>query len=366
MKITCTQENLKSGLSTVGRIISSSNTLPILSNLLVRTENGVLKISSTNLEVAITTEVRCRVEEEGGVTVVSKTINELINNLPNKNINLETQNNELKIETDNYHTTVKTLPTEEFPIIPKVESGKTLTLDSQDLKISLDQVIFAASLNQTQPEISGILLKCFEGTLKIAATDRYRLAEKKLELKEKPNNSFEVIIPQKTALELSRIIGSQKGQVEIMFGETQVAIIFNNTQIISRLIDGQYPDYEQIIPSNFKIDVATEKLPLLSALRAVAVFSQGGNSVRFEFSQENQTLILSAESSELGKSQVELPAKITGNSAVVLLNFHYVLDSLSSIDSANVVMKIIDDNSPSLILPEGKSDYIYLVMPIKS
>ena len=366
MKVICTQENLKMGLSTVGRIISSSNTLPILGNLLIKTENGLLKISSTNLEIAITTQVRCKVEEEGEITVVSKTVNDLINNLPNKNITLSSSSAGLSLETDNYHTVIKTLPAEEFPLIPKLEGGSLISLDSQELKASLDQVVFAASTNQTQPEISGVLFAQENNELKIAATDRYRLAEKKLVLKEKVLTAQEVIIPQKTILELSRIIGSQKGLVEIHLNETQVSLSFNDTEIISRLIDGQYPDYKQIIPTEFKINVKTEKSALASALKAVAVFSQGTNSVRLEFSEEKQKLILAAESSDLGKSEVELPAEIKGGSTVLILNYRYILDCLSSIDSPNVTLKIIDDSSPSLIVPEEKNDYMYLVMPIKS
>lgn len=366
MKVICTQENLKFGLVTVGRIISSSNTLPILSNLLIKTEDGVLKISSTNLEIAITTQLRCKVEEDGQITVVGKTMNDLITNLPNKNIILESLGNELKIETDNYHTSIKTLPAEEFPLIPKVETGRSLSLDAMELKTSLDQVVFAASINQTQPEISGVLFSQEAGLLKIVATDRYRLAEKKLKLKENQEILHESIIPQKTILELSRIIGNQKGLVQVTFNETQAAFIFNNTEIISRLIDGQYPDYKQIIPSSFTTTVVAEKSALVSALRAVGVFSQSSNSVRFNFSQSKQFLILSAESSDLGRSEVEVAAKIEGVDTSVILNNHYVLDCLSGINSGNVVMKIIDDNSPSLILPEEKNDYIYLVMPIKS
>ncbi|MFI5205373.1 MAG: DNA polymerase III subunit beta, partial [Candidatus Paceibacterales bacterium] len=282
------------------------------------------------------------------------------------NIVLESLGNDLKIETENYHTSIKTLPAEEFPLIPSVENGRTIALDSQDLKNSLDQVVFAASTNQTQPEISGVLFGYNESGLVVAATDRYRLAEKKLEVKEKQNGEHQAIIPQKTLLELSRIIGNQKGLVEMVFNETQVSLSFNDTQIISRLIDGQYPDYKQIIPVDFKTVVVTEKQALVNALRAVAVFSQSSNSAKFNFSAAKQMLILAAESSELGKSQVELPAKIEGVDVEVVLNHHYVLDSLASIDSANIIMKIIDDNSPSLILPEGKNDYIYLVMPIKS
>lgn len=366
MKVVCTQENLKTGLSTVGRIIPSSNTLPILSNLLIKTENGVLKISSTNLEIAITTQIRCKVEEDGVVTVASKTINELISNLPNKNITLETDNNELKIETENYHTSIKTLPADEFPIIPKIEAKQTQQLDAQDLKTALEQVVFAASSNQTQPEISGIFVAAEDGELRIAATDRYRLAEKKLPLDKKTGNLQDLIIPQKTVMELVRIIGAQKGPVELITNETQISLSFNDTQIVSRLIEGQYPDYKQIIPENFTTLITTGKQPLVSALRAVGVFSRGTSSVKFGFSKEKQLVILSSESSDLGKSEVELAAKVDGESRDVILNHNYVLDCLLSIDSAEVVIKVIDDSSPSLIVPQDKNDYIYLVMPIKS
>jgi len=366
MKIVCTQENLKQGLATVGRIISSSNTLPILNNILIKTENGQLKISSTNLEIAITTHVRCKVEEEGEITVASKTIIDLVNNLPNKNITLQSAHNEVEVETENYHTSIKTLPAEEFPLIPQMENENIISLDSQELKNALNQVVFAVSTNQTQPEISGILFKLEGETLKVTATDRYRLAEKKIALKEKFLTPREVILPQKTAVELSRIIGSQKGVVEISFNETQTSLCFNETQIISRLIDGQYPPYEQIIPTSFNSRVFTEKQPLINALRAGAIFSQGTNSVKLEYDSEKQVLILVSESAELGKSVVDLPSKVEGPSGSVVLNHHYILDCLSNIETAGVEMKIIDDSAATLILPEGKNDYIYLVMPIKS
>ncbi len=366
MKVVCTQENLKSGLLTVGRIISSSTTLPILNNILIKTENGSLKISSTNLEIAITTHIRCKIEEEGEVTVLSKTITELVNTLPNKNITLQTQNNQLSIEAENYHTSIKTLPAEEFPLIPEVEGKGNLKIEAQEFKAGIDQVVFAVSTNQTQPEIAGVLFSFGDKVLKIAATDRYRLAEKKITLGEKRQTEQEIIVPQKTVLELSRIIANQKGEVEMVFGETQIAISFLGTQIISRVIDGQYPDYEQIIPKSFATTVVTEKLGLINALRAAGIFSQSTHSVKLEFNAEKEKLTLTTEAQDLGKSTVELGAKIEGGSGAVILNHHYVLDCLNSIQSSNVIIKIIDDSSPSLILPEGQDDYIYLVMPIKS
>ncbi len=365
MKIICTQENLKNGLAVVGRIISNTNTLPILNNFLIKTESGLLRISSTNLEMAITTRVRCKVEEDGEVTVVSKTFTDLINNLPNSNISLQTKENELFVETENYHTKIKTLPVEEFPLIPSVEGKSNLTVNAQDLKTSIDQVSFAASTNQTQPEISGMLLVKDSEGLRFAATDRYRLAEKKIAVND-TSLSQEVIIPQKTANELSRIIGNQKGNVEIIFSETQVAINFNDTQLISRLIDGQYPAYREIIPSEFGTTATTQKLPLMSALKTAAVFSQGSNSVKVDFDEKKQQIVITAESSELGKSSVELSSKIAGKDVSLVLNYHYLLDGLSGIDGENVMLKVIDDSSPGLIVPEGRADYIYLVMPIKS
>ncbi|MBI5530770.1 MAG: DNA polymerase III subunit beta [Candidatus Doudnabacteria bacterium] len=366
MKIICTQENLKAGLSTVGRIISSTNTLPILNNILLKTENGTLKISSTNLEIAITTQTRCKVEEEGEITVANKTFTELINSLPNKNLTLQAANGELKIETENYHTSVKTLPAEEFPLIPTVEKDKTFTIDTQELKKVINQVAFAASNNQNQLEITGVYMNLEGEELKVVATDRYRLAERKIKASNPKQSQAEAIVPQKAITELSRIIGNQKEQVEISLNENQISISLNETQIISRLIDGQYPDYKQIIPNNFYTTTTIPKQALASALKAAAIFAQSTNSVNFQFSPETQKLIITTESQELGKSEVELPSKIEGREGKVILNHHYVLDCLNNIDAENIVIKVIDDSSPSVIVQENNNEYIYLVMPIKN
>ncbi len=366
MKIICTQENLKTGLATVGRIISPSNTLPILNNLLLKTENGSLKISSTNLEIAITTQIRCKIEEEGEVTVFSKTFIDLINNLPNTNVTLNTQNHEIKVETENYHTSLKTLPAEEFPLIPQTENKNQFVLPAQELKKSLEQVVFAASANQTQPEISGVYLGFSEGFVVMAATDRYRLAEKKLKANNLPSLNLSVILPQRSANEIIRIISSQEGQVEVTINDTQAGFVFNQTSLISRLVDGQYPDYRSIIPTQFSASAVVEKKPLTSALKAGGIFSQSSSSVVFEFSKESGNLFVVSESSDVGNSRVEVPAEIEGEASNLVLNFHYVLDCLNAVDSEKVILKIINEDSPAIILPQGDESYIYLVMPIKN
>jgi DNA polymerase-3 subunit beta len=293
-------------------------------------------------------------------------ITDLVNNLPNKNIILETKQGEVFIEAENYHSSIKTLPAEEFPLIPSVEEGEVVEVGAEEFKQAIDQVVFAASTNQTQPEISGVLLSLNGKEFKMAATDRYRLAEKTISLTNKISNQQDAIVPQKTLVELSRIIGNQKGKVGIVLNDTQISLSFSDSQIISRLVDGQYPDYKQIIPGVFSTTIVTARGPLVNALRAGGVFGQINNSVKLEYKEKEQKLVLTSESQELGKNVVDLDSKVEGESGSVILNYHYILDSLQSMETENIIMKIVNDSSPSLVLPEGQEDYIYLVMPIKS
>jgi DNA polymerase-3 subunit beta len=366
MKVICTQENLKSGLFIVSRIISQSSTLPILNNILLKTENGQLQISATNLEVAVSTVIRCKVEEDGEICVFARTVSDLVNNLPNKNITLESSNGTLKIETENYHTTIKTLPADEFPLIPKIEEKGSIIVGSGELKKALDQVIFAASTNQTQPEISGVVLKVSDTALKIAATDRYRLAERKLSFSKNTLGTKEVIVPHKTVAELSRIIGNQETEVTIVMSETQISIHLDQTEIVSRLIDGSYPPYEEIIPDSFSTTITTPRQGLVNALKTSGIFSQNNNSVKLEYSSDDQKLSILSGSQELGESDVNLPSQVDGSSGFVILNHRYILDCLNGIDEDAVLIKITNETTATVITPEKSDNYIYLVMPIKS
>lgn len=361
MKLICTQENLKVGLSNTSKIISSINTLPILNNLLLKTENGQLKISSTNLELAVNTQIRCKVENEGQTTVVAKTLNELINNLPNENLTLEHKNNELSIQTENQVFKIKTLPAEEFPFIPQPPSNNPVIIEGENLKTAINQVGFAASTNQTQPEISGIFFSIKNGEVRLAATDRYRLAEKII----KGQGVGEVIIPQKCAHEVARILSTQPEKVEVLINENQIFFTIGPTQIISRLVEGQYPDYKNIIPESFNTTIVLEKDKLYSALKTSALFSQGSSSVKIDYSQEKQKVTISSEAQDLGSGRVDIASKIEGEEGGLLLNFRYVLDFLAQAPGEQVVIKVVNDSSPAVFSIEGQGDYLYLVMPIK-
>lgn len=366
MKIVCTQENLKAGFGVVGKIISPSNTLPILNNVLLKTENGVLKISSTNLEIAITTQIRCKVEEEGELTVNAKTIMELVGNLPNKNININSKTGILEIQTENYNTNIKTLPPEDFPLIPAVDNNKTIEIDPVELKNNLDVVMFASSSNQTQPEISGVLIKIKNNQIIYAATDRYRLAEKTMSLNLVDEDDREIILPHKTAVEISRLCSSYTEKVIIGLTESQVVFNFNDTQLTSRLVDGQFPEYKEIIPTEFLTKMLVVKNDLISAIKTASIFSHNTNSVMFEYLPDAGKLILTAEAGDLGRSVVEVEAEIAGEKGGMLLNYRYVIDALNVMESDKVEIKVIDSSSPAVFFPSGDKGYLYLVMPIKN
>lgn len=365
MKITCTQENLKTGLQSVSRIIGNSNTLPILNNLLLKTENGLLKIVSTNLEISIYTTIRCKVEEVGEACVPAKTLTDLVSTLPSKNVCLEVVGSSLKVTSEKYNAQIKILPSEDFPSVPLVESQTSFVARAGELKFALQEVLFAASVNETQPEISGVLFKGTDAGCMFVATDRYRLAEKKV-VSNKLAFAGMFILPLKTVHELNKTLNNPDAEVVVSVGENQVQFAVEDTQIISRVIDGQYPEYEHIIPKEFGITVEVKKNDFQNALKASNVFSSGTNSIKLLVSENSQELVVSSGNQELGESTIEVPAKVVGGDVAILFNYRYVMDMLSNVDAIDIVVKINNDALPVVFNKLGVTDYLYLVMPIKN
>ncbi len=368
MKIICTQENLKRGLGVASRVSSGSSTLPVLNNVLIKTNEGMLKISSTNLEIGINTVVRCKVEEGGGVSVPAKTFVNLINNLPatDKISLVLDENNQLIIQTDNYKTKIKGLGSDEFPLIPQIEETNTIEIPTKELKQGISQVAFAAAYSETQPEMSGILFDIKENTLKIVATDRYRLAEKTIQIQNPAGINKNIIIPSRAAQELNKILSAAPDNetVKFLISQNQAMFKTENTELISRLIDGQYPDYKQIIPKEFNTEIKIKVSDLGAAMRTAGIFTQVGNNVSMEY-KEPDSLVISSSSGELGESSATIPCQVSGQSGKTIFNHKYILDCLSAIGTEDVTFKLINDNSPAVLQCEKQQDYLYLVMPIK-
>lgn len=363
MKLICTKENLKKGLFAVSRVVGVGNPLQVLNNILVKTDQGRIKLSSTNLEIGVNTWVGGKIEEEGALTIPAKLINEYINNLPTDKVVLETKENTLVVESDNYHTNIKGLSSEDFPLIPQVSDEPFAKIDSVELAGAFSETIWATAQNETQPEISGVFLGFEDDKLRVAATDRYRLAERLALLKEPVRQPKEVIIPYRTVSELYKIMSSARGDVEIYFSESQVLFKFDETELISRLIDGQYPPYQEIVPKEFKSEAVVSREELIHALKATALFAPDSNNIQLEV--RDGEVVVAASSVSAGENTTKVSAKITGENNSAIFNYRYLLDCLNNLREQEVVVKMISDVSPAMITPQGRNNYLYIVMPIK-
>ncbi|HEV8601595.1 MAG TPA: DNA polymerase III subunit beta [Patescibacteria group bacterium] len=363
MRLVCTKDNLKKGLFVVSRVVGTGNPLQVLNNILVKTDQGRIKLSSTNLEIGVNTWIGGKIEEEGSLTVPARLINEYINNLPTDKVLISSKDTTLNLESENYHTNIKGLSAEDFPLIPQVQDEAYAKVSGEDLKKALSETIWAAAVNETQPEISGIYFAFEEDKLRIAATDRYRLAERMLKLAEPVAHPKDVIVPARTILELYKILGAGKYNVEIYFSESQVLFKFDETELISRLIDGQYPDYQQIIPKEFKTEVVLGRDDLIHALKATSLFAPESNNIQIDVDESGITV--AASSAQAGENVTKVPAKVTGDKNSAVFNFRYLIDCLNSLPESGVVFKMISDSSPAMVTPEKRSDYLYIVMPIK-
>jgi DNA polymerase III subunit beta len=388
MKIICTQENFKNAIFNSERVVSKQTTLPILNNILFETEKGGLKLSATNLEIGIEVKIGAKIEKEGKISLPARLVSNFINNLPNKdteeNVFLEANNQELKIKSGSTRATIKGLPADDFPLIPKRKTEHLLKLSGHEIKNAITQVISCAALNETRQELTGVSLILTRDALFFAATDSFRLAEKKLELTKENKNSEgykkfiekkdSVIIPANTLMELSRIISNnENAEVEMAIEESQIFFELNGTQIISRLINGKYPEYKHIIPKEFKTRGVIEREDFQGAIKMASLFSAGKTSeLTFKIDPAKKKSIIEAKSVELGEGISELALDATGQAQEVLFNSRYLLDGVNTIATSKVAV-LINSASTPVALKEideqtGKvlENYIYIVMPIKN
>ena len=366
MLLTCIKENLIKGINAVNRSVGKDSSLPILANILLETENGRLKLSATDLEIGITAWVGGKVEKEGKITIPAKLFSEYITNLNAAKINLLLFGNDLKIEAGNSHAVLKGINAEEFPLIPKIEQAPICSVKSGELQQALNQTIFAAATDESRPEIAGIYVKIKDKSLCIAATDSYRLAEKKIYIKDKISEAVEAIIPAKTLSELNRIINNNNEDVVISFSENQIKFTLENIEIISRLVEGQYPDYTQIIPENYNSSSKVEIKEFGRAIKNTSLFSKTeAADVKFSINKKDGNIKISAESGQVGSNLSEIKADVTGQDDEVVFNYRYVLDGLNAQNDSTAIFSTNSDAGPGAILPPKDRDYVYIIMPIK-
>lgn len=374
MKIICTKENLVNTLALISSIANRNINLPILNNVLLKATGQKVDLIATNLELAITAQLRAKVEQPGSFTVPAKTLNDFVNLLSEEKVELSLKENELEIVCGKSATKIKGLPAEEFPIIPEVGGGKGYVLDCNNFKSALDQVNQAAAKNDIRPELAGILFNFnsqANKSLVMAATDSYRLAEKKIKI-EQGEDKIGVIVPVRTAQEINRIlalnknIGGTEKNIRVTLSENQIVLRNNDVELVSRLVEGQYPDYTQIIPEKFNTIAELSTQQIIKEVKAASLFTTTGvNAITFNLRPENGAVVISSASAQAGEHQAEINAEISGAPNSILLNHRYVLDGLNNIESTTCELKIVNGDSPCVFAPKDDNSYLYIVMPIR-
>ena len=373
MKVEILKENLKNGLSVVEKIVGKNLSLPILDNVLISTEDNFLSLSSTDLETAIKLWVLTKIVKKGRVVVPAKFLSSFVSLLPNEKITLEEKKQGLYVECKSFKNQIQGFNPEEFPLIPEFKNLEYIDVDNRKFCQGLSQIVDVASPSQSRPEISGIYFIFSKNIVKIVATDSFRLAEKSIVLDEPVKNDFNFILPQKPAKEIINILGDKEGKIRIYFSPNQTMfevpmkeVAHPQVQIISRLIEGEYPNYEEIIPTKFKTHVIVKRDDLLNQIKAASLFSGKINEVKIKIDPTNKEIEIFAQDSDIGESRSSISAKIDGEAMESSFNHKFLTDGLLNIKSSEVMFDLSKEEGPCIFKPVGDASYIYVVMPIKS
>lgn len=365
MKLACTQENLQRGLNIVGRTVSRSSTLPVLGNVLLKTDTGGLRLTATDLELGVSCLVGGKVDQKGELTIPARLLADYISQLPKERVSLTAEGKTLEVRCEERNAQINGINADEFPLIPKVEASFTATLPAQPLREAIKKVVFAVASDESRPELAGVLVQLEKDQCILAATDSFRLAEAKIKTKSsKGDKTF--IVPAKTLAELARIIDDADEVVQLQASENQVLITYRDVELTSRLIEGQYPPYRDIIPTELPTGATLDRSEFLDAVRAAGLFSKtGAQDVKLGVDADAGQVTLQAQASQIGGHKQVLKATIEGPSDHVVFNYRYLLEGLSALSGSRAVFATGGSSSPGKLTDPRDASYLYILMPIK-
>jgi DNA polymerase-3 subunit beta len=363
MKLQVTRENLNRALNSVARVANSRGTLPILANVLIKTTSNRLDLSATNLDIAITQHIGAKVNQEGSITVPARLMQDFVGSLPDGVVELELKDTKLHVTTDQYKSVVNGILADDFPVMPAITGGQAWTVPGSVFKKSLQQVAFAASNDETRPVLTGVLLQTINSKLFMAATDSYRLAEKKLGSNK---NDIRLLIPAAAMHDLLRILGDEDQELSITNDDQQALFKIGDIELVTRLLDGKYPDYRKLIPENFATTATLKRADLVSVTKVSSLFArESAGSVTIEVSQDDQKLSIRSVASQLGENTATAIAKISGEGSITL-NSRYLLEALGVMSGDEVTFGFNGKLEPTLLESSGSTDYKHIIMPLKS
>jgi len=367
MKLIIIKGNLHDALSIVERSAGDQQNLPILKNVFLRAQDNVISLTTTNLEIATTSFVSGKIIEGGEATTPISLFSNIISNIQTERLNLENQSEQLRIQTDNYEASLQTLPIDDFPIIPKIKNQKDFIEFSGDVfRSALSQVVPSAQLSDVRPELSSVLVSFGVDHVKFTATDSFRLSEKTISKQHFTTNhadTFKILIPLKTAQELIRITKTDT-PIQMYHDENQVFFKTKNFELISRLIEGSFPDYENLIPKKNNAEIVVNREEFSHALKLASVFSPRVYEVKIKIPEHKKHLEIFSLDQTLGENKYLLPAKIEGTIKDTSFNWRFLSDGLKAVSSEQISLGLNDDNKPGILRAPHDASYFYILMPI--
>jgi len=373
MKVTVLQENLAHGLSIVSRAVSPRSTLPVLANILVATDEGRLRLSATNLELGITCWIGAKIEEDGSTTVPARTFTDLVSTLPadrmDMSLNVRTQT--LNVRSTSSNTDIKCIDAQEFPPMPVPDLSEAIQINIADLKEMIQQVVFAASSDDARPVLTGVSLEVQDNRIIMQAADGFRLSVRHAELSSPVTRPIKAIIPARALSELARVAsdGNQMVSMVLMPSRGQVIFHMKDVELASQLIEGAYPDLEQVIPRSYQTRSVLSTNAFLKACKQAEIFAREGSHIaRIHIapggSMEPGTVEISGQSEETGSNETLLDASIEGGELTIAFNVRFLREILDVIHTPNVVLETNVDTTPGLLRPVGEDNFLHVIMPM--
>lgn len=363
MKLECKIENIKNGVSQVERITGKNLTLPVLNSILLIASNKSLKLRATNLSLGIEVEIPAKIEKEGVLAISGAVLNGIFSNVfQNENVHLEASEGNLLIKTSKSKIKLKGQPSDDFPTIPRV-TGANFEIEAKKLIDGIKAVYYSSSPSDIKPEISSVYIYSNEDNLVFVSTDSFRLAEKKVKVKglgEIPG----ILIPFKNVADILRVFGEFTGAIKVCFNKNQISFSSDNTYLTSRVIDGIFPDYRQIIPKDFITTATLLKQDLLNALKLSNIFSDKFNQVNLSIKPKEKAFELSSANNDIGENKTYLDAAIEGEDVSLSFNYKYFLDCFQSVTTDSLSLKLSGASKPIVISPVADSSFTYLIMPM--
>ncbi len=363
MKLTVTQENLSRALSTVSRVASARASLPILSNVLLRTEGNRLLVAATNLDIAVSETIGAKVTQAGAITVPARLMQDFVGSLPSGNLELDVKEHKLQLTADRFDSSINGVAAEDFPVMPTIEGGNIVEFSTAEMKQTLQQVLFAASSDDARPVLTGVYMHADKNKMYIAATDSYRLAEKTVV---RDAGDMSLLLPAQSLQELLRALKDDGDKVVITYDDQQARFKVAGVEIVTRLIDGAYPDYKKLLPATFATTAKLTKQSLNEITKVSSLFArEAAGSITLVIDEHKKEVSISSIASQVGENTAQAEAEVSGD-AVITMNSRYILDALQAFEGSAIQINVNGKLDPCILTDPEDDSYLHVIMPVKS